>query len=539
MFESLFHHNLLLSLLLVPILYAETHYRFKYFFSWLHKPEPEIIADIPSRIHRNGIIPILIVVKDAHTYPIEILNIRVYKQAELLLRKDINQHIDSSYKEIIIRMEADLLRLGDNPIDISVQYKIRDKVKVCNNDNHRGTSHAPLHIHVTDHPLPRIANCYYGDAHCHTLYTSDQVEFGASMGAIVEMATAMELDFFCATDHSYDLDDQPDNYLLNDPDLKKWKSFWEEIDDYDKKNKNFKIVPGEEVTIRNSLNKNIHCLVYNSKKFFPGSGDGAEKWFHTRSELILPELLQQAEDNSLVFAAHPTDQPPFLQRLFIKRGSWETADGNHNGLTGLQFINDGPADSIIRGKNYWIKLLLQGKKLIGVAGNDAHGNFSRFRQIGFPFFTMRENNSHLFGIWRTGVYLNEQFTITEILKSFSYGTCFMTNGPALQFTALMGQDWYPSGGSYKNISKLRIESLSTPEYSYITKVKIFIGFFEEKKEQIYIDLEVPDNTLHHIHEIDFPEIKQEGYTRVEITTAEGYQAFSNPIWISKNNKLNI
>jgi hypothetical protein len=356
------------------------------------------------------------------------------------------------------------------------------------------------------------------------------------MASTAEIAKAMELDFFCATDHSYDLDDEPENYLINDPELKKWQYFWKEIDDFDEKNRDFKIVPGEEVTIRNKLNKNIHCLVYNSRKFFPGSGDGAEKWFQTRSELLLQELVQQTEDNSLVFAAHPTDQPPFLQRVFIKRGSWNEADCNHKGLNGLQFINDGPTASIIQGKKFWIKLLLQGKKLIGLAGNDAHGNFSRFRQIGFPFLTMRENNSHIFGIWRTGVYVNEDFTIAEILKSFRQGTCFMTNGPALQFTALIGQDWIPTGGSYKNISKLKIESLSTPEYSYIIKVKVLIGFFGEEKEQIHTDIEVPNNTLHHIHAFNFSEIKQAGYIRVEIATAKGYQAFSNPIWISKNNQ---
>jgi hypothetical protein len=149
---------------------------------------------------------------------------------------------------------------------------------------------------------------------------------------------------------------------------------------------------------------------------------------------------------------------------------------------------------------------------------------------------MRENNNHLFGIWRTGVYINGEFTITEILESFRHGICFMTNGPALQFTALMDQDWYPSGGTYENISKLKIESLSTSEYSYIINVKVFIGFFGEEKEQIYTEFKVPDNTLHHIHEIDFEKMKQEGYTRVEITTAKGYQAFSNPIWFSKNDK---
>ncbi len=31
--------------------YAEIHYRFRYFFSWLKKREPEILADVPYRFY--------------------------------------------------------------------------------------------------------------------------------------------------------------------------------------------------------------------------------------------------------------------------------------------------------------------------------------------------------------------------------------------------------------------------------------------------------------------------------------------------------
>jgi len=55
------------SLWFLPLfLYAETHYRFPYFFSLLRKNEPEIIADAPHRIEPGSPLPILILIKDAH-----------------------------------------------------------------------------------------------------------------------------------------------------------------------------------------------------------------------------------------------------------------------------------------------------------------------------------------------------------------------------------------------------------------------------------------------------------------------------------------
>ena len=47
----------LLPLIVFPLLYAETHYRFKYFFSFLKKNEPEILADIPHRLEPNAALP--------------------------------------------------------------------------------------------------------------------------------------------------------------------------------------------------------------------------------------------------------------------------------------------------------------------------------------------------------------------------------------------------------------------------------------------------------------------------------------------------
>ena len=83
--------DLLPSLLqMFPVfLYAETHYRFRYFFSFLRKHEPEIIADAPHRIDPNQSLPILVLVKDAHQFPIKLnkISVVIRKDGKTLIKK--------------------------------------------------------------------------------------------------------------------------------------------------------------------------------------------------------------------------------------------------------------------------------------------------------------------------------------------------------------------------------------------------------------------------------------------------------------------
>ena len=62
-------------------LYAELHFRFKWTRSRYYLKEPEILADIPIRIEPNKDIPILLIIKDAHLYPIILheVNINIYQ----------------------------------------------------------------------------------------------------------------------------------------------------------------------------------------------------------------------------------------------------------------------------------------------------------------------------------------------------------------------------------------------------------------------------------------------------------------------------
>jgi hypothetical protein len=522
--------NNLLPFLWLPVLYAETHYRFKYFFSRLRKPEPEIIADCPARIKKGHVLPVLLIVKDARQYPVLLHEIAVYAGNQLLFQQKPDRRIESGYAEIIFELPTDTLKTGSLSLNIGITYRCRGKIKICWNDNHRGSSHAPLPVYISDEDLPRLDNCLYGETHAHTIYTSDQVEFGASLNATARLSSALGLDFFCATDHSYDLDDQADNYLQNDPGLARWQQFWSEVENFNKQN-TFQIIPGEEVTVRNSQQQNVHCLVYNSPHFFYGSGDSAEKWLRTRSEMSIPELLANLPENALALAAHPAEKPPFLQRLLIRRGYWRELDCAQQNLHGLQFINNSGATIDDQGKQLWLSQLLRGYRQLGLAGNDAHGNFARFRQIGFPFLTMREDYLHLFGHWRCGVYLPDgNRSMTAILRVIRAGACFMTDGPALLFQACTQNSWQHSGSRLKNITRLKLAARSTPEFSALKNIKIMSADEGDPVERVIISLDLEPESYDYETEIAFLPEKRNGYIRAELTTHTGRTALSNPIW---------
>ena len=516
---------------LFPVLYAETHYRFKYFFSWLKKSEPEIIADIPSRIQKGNQLPVLLIVKDSDKYDTEILNIVIFDKGIKIYSQEINTVLNQAYFDRIFNIDTADLEIGNHEFEVKIKYKTKGKIKSCTNDNHRGTKHKPFPVYISASPLPKIDNCIYGETHSHTNYTSDQLEFGASLKSTSVLAESMGLNFFCATDHSYDLDDEENNYLKNDHTLPKWNNLLKEIKQENETNSNFKIIAGEEASLHNYKNKNIHCLIYNSEKFYPGNGDSGEKWLQPYSELTIENVLNDVNKNALIFAAHPVEPVPFLQKLLIRRDNWHAEDCRNPRLNGLQFGNGGPQKYFEDGKKLWIKLLLEGHKLIGLAGNDAHGNFARYRQVSFPFIKMEENDYHLFGVWRTGVYLNSPELETEfILQSIRKGNCFLTNGPAIQFQAFSKDKKFSIGSICENVTRIAVKAKSTDEFGRITKIVIYQGLVGEKSEAVILLKNLNEVEFEYELSLNIEEKNKNGYYRCEVETDLNKTALSNPIW---------
>jgi hypothetical protein len=490
-------------------------------------------VDIPSRVLADSPIPILVIIKDADKYPVTINSLTVLEDSDIVYSTKIEKHITSPYEDLIFHMRPAELTSGIHYYTIKIDYVVNGKSRICFVDNHRGTSHKPLSIYISKNPLPRFENCFMGETHAHTNYTSDQVEFGATLKATRVMAKALELDFFCATDHSYDLDDYRDNYLQNDPDLNKWKDFQNEVKELNQNEDEILIIPGEEVTVRNRDDKNVHLLIYNSEKFFPGSGDSGEKWFSNYSELSISQVLSDISGSALAVSAHPSERPPLLQKLLINRGSWQSKDCMEAGLHGLQFINGGDDTSIINGKNLWIEQLLADKRLTGIAGNDAHGNFSRFRQIGFPFFTMREHSNHLFGKWLTGIYvINNTLSISSALDALKSGNCYMTNGPALLIQVSDKYKSYNMGEECSSPLLCTFKVRSNDDFGGLKAIYVYVGNMINKEEIVFFQTSSDVHELEYFNQIPLNNLPDRGYLRIEVKTVYNYQALSNPIWFN-------
>jgi len=424
---------------------------------------------------------------------------------------------------------------GESLLDIAITFSRAGKRRTVHVDNYRCTSHAPLHIHLAESPLPKSDGWHFGEVHCHTSFTDDQVEFGAPLCATRTLARAIGLQFFCATDHSYDLDDEPDDFLKKDPHLKKWKALWREANHLNSSSADFVIVPGEEVSVGNHKNRNVHFLILNNPGFLPGDGDGAERWLRNRPTASISGVLSQSNSNSAAFAAHPAVRPPLLQRLLVRRGQWEMPDFDDSRLHGLQVWN-GSNDGLEEGIRCWVKLLLQGRRLFICGGNDAHGNFNRFRQIGFPFLTMRENGHHIFGKIRTAVYLPESLELESLLAAMKRGNMVITDGPFLDLTVTSALKTERPGGTLR-ADRVGITCVcaASREFGALSKLTLWQGSLVQKAERVFREELSFENSERTIHEYSLClNPGDRSYIRAELHSQRDgqlFRCFSNPIWL--------
>jgi len=535
-------HTLYLKTLLASslLLYAETHYKFKGIYSRLKKSEPEIIADVPHRLEPGHRLPVLILIKDAHLYPIELLNIeiriskgKIIKQLEEAFNETISDPLWTKVLQVTLPEEAN----GAILVDVIITIQVNGKTRQYHNDNYRISSHQPYRLIVDNEPLPATPHWYFGDMHYHSAFTSDQVEFGAPLDATVQMARAMGLHFFAVTDHSYDLDDRIDDYLTNDPNIPKWHRLWQECQGINEREKDFVVLPGEELSAGNRKNENVHLLILNNREFFAGSGDSAERWLRTKPEHQIHDVLNALSNQALAFAAHPEIVPPLLQKLLIRRGKWQQTDYDHPGLNGLQIWN-GRKDVFFEcGIKKWVELLLEGRNISIVAGNDAHGNFARFRQIGLPFFTLRENDrDEIFARARTGVFIKDEFTYNNLIEALKKGRIIVTDGPFADISLSdgNGRQFFP--GEVCNSSKvtLDVRVVSSKHFGAMKEIDLFIGDIEQKKETRKPIPVVPSGSYNLSTRINLEQLPHHGYIRLEVTSStqvETFRCLTNAIYI--------
>ncbi|NIR51585.1 hypothetical protein GWO43_23670 [candidate division KSB1 bacterium] len=542
MIDSNFHFVVFAAMLF--FLYAEIHYSFKGIHSRLKKKEPEIIADTPHRIDRAKPIPVLLLIKDADKYPIKLHSVRIEMSGpEQTSQFEFNFNslaiTDGMWHKILQIHPAPDVQ-GQCTLDVKICCSRNGKEHLIENDNYTGTSHAPLEMYVSDHELPNTENWYFGEFHCHTSYTNDQVEFGAPLDATAMLAKSMGLSFYCATDHSYDLDDHLNDFLKRDPHFPKWSSLLSEVQNFNQGNGDFVIVPGEEVSAGNSKGRNVHLLILNHSQFVPGDGDGAEKWFRTKPTLTINQILDRLGKEAVTYAAHPCDSPPFLQWLLIHRGKWSRQDVSRPELDGLQIWN-GTEKGLEEGKKLWVHLLLQGRRMFISGGNDAHGNFSRFRQIGLPFFTMRENHTHLFGKVRTGVYLKNGLSLHALLDAIKHGRAVITDGPFVDLCLTNENSRKTRAGEaiFGRTLQLNAECRSSPEFGKLKQLAIYCGDLVRRQEYCFDSITQFASEFSHMEEKELKQVSKPSYIRAELISenhGQIHRCFTNPIWVNKNPK---
>ncbi len=513
---------------LLPLiaLYPEIHYRFKAFpLNRYFRSQPEIIADAPFRLEPGHALPVLLLVKDSDRFPIILEGVNIEAQG----REQYFRRHFSFGRELICKRwwhHIEWVELPDESdctweINVTWRVQIADRHYNITNDNLPGLSHGPLKVRQSGQSLPRKDGWIFGDLHAHTSYTEDQVEFGAPLDAYYHLGQACGLSFSLTADHSYDLDDLPGSFNENDPNLTRFKFRSAEIARLNRDHQGaFSLIPGCELSVANDRGRNVHLLLLNQREFLPGSGDSAERWFHTRAEFSIDEVIKKLKDEVLAVAAHPLMKPPLLQRLFLKRGSWKRKDLYNEKISALQIWNGQDGKDFRKGIETWVKGLLRGKRWKILAGSDAHGNFNRYRQVGFAMLRLKESNQHIFGQVRTGVRLAGNLSPDNLTNSLKSAPSLVTDGPFAHLELKSQQD-----GSML----AQVEASSTSEFGELSTVRLYWGNKGEKAERILQEGGIKGGysaTLYSkIEDLN-------GYLRVEAITNAGRRALTNPLFLN-------
>ena len=525
---------------MVPLigLYAETHFRFRIPFSRYFKQEPELIFDTPWRLEPGQNLCIFLVVKDAHLYPVHLGSVEIEVSQNNRILYTRNWTLDQNSKDRQIDFEFSFsdcdLPFGEVEINPTLTYSISGKQRRLQLDNYRGTKKTPLRVTIAREGLPKLTGWQAGDTHLHSSLTNDQIEFGASLEQTRKAAQLLGLNFITATDHSYDLDDQPDDYLKNDPELEKWNQSREHITTLNKENQ-LTIIPGEEISVANARGATVHFLHFNDPVYFPGSGDSGEDWPQLKSQLSIDDVLAQRSPQTVSVGAHTAYKFPWFQRVLLKRGFWESQDHNNPELDGVQILCGTPAYSAFHtSRQLWIDALLRGHKLGVYGGSDGHGNFNRNWHVTLPMWSLGTHEDQIFAQSRT-IVRSDSLDASAIVDAMKHRRTALSTGPMGDLTITSGGSAYGIGDTInaKKNETLTIcyRGLSTEEFGTAMDVTLYAGDLEAREETLlFHDSEVLDGfeiTQNFI-------IPGKSYLRLEISSHGSRWPgiyVSSPIWI--------
>ena len=483
--------------------YAETHFKFKLPWSLLYKPWPEIIFDAPFQFV-PGVSPYLwIVVRDADKFPTTIKAAEIClktvpapeqsvipaPEPEPISRRDggsssaMTERDMSIHKDLNIDVHEQMrfipLSLGEIPAGTyEAHCKLtveRDgKTQTFERWNLPRLKPVPLRFKVLKEALPIAPGYAAGEMHCHTHYSADHVEYGATPEVLQLAAKAVGLDFVNCTDHAYDFAFTQEDFTKEaESPVPRFQKLREEIAALPSKDENGEDMPllvtGEEVSAGNSKGENVHVTVFAPEGYLPGLGDCGRYWLNNKPTLSIKQVLSMTKAHC--FAAHPFQQMGLLEKFIFRRGYWKPEDLNwapqKHAIRGIQFWNGIRDEGFKLGREFWINELGKGNYLLPIGGNDAHGDLNSMTAVDLPLISLKHTRAHTFGNVRTVVKIEKEIpasagmtandnpilssptlchpgfipgedlhtqsslTLDALNEAFASDNCYITDGPAL------------------------------------------------------------------------------------------------------------
>lgn len=414
--------------------YAETHFKFKLPWSLLYKPWPEILIDAPFQFV-PGVEPTLwVVVRDAHRFP------TLIEKAEIN-GKTFDLQIQAKEQFGFYPIKLGHLEPGVHKLDCKIYAQRicesgeRPATKVFTRWNYPGLKPKPLKIHVLAEEPPKAPGFVAGEMHCHTHYSADHVEHGASPEVMQQAAKAVGLDFVSCTDHAYDFAYTTEDYTKEaDTPLTRFDALREEVRKLNQNADMPFMIAGEEVSAGNSKGENVHMTALGPEGYLPGLGDCGRNWLDNKPTFKIPKLLEMTKAHC--FAAHPMQPMGYLEKFIFRRGYWSHKDLNLDAahkIRGIQFWNGIRDEGFKLGREWWIEELGKGNYLLPIGGNDAHGDLNETTFVSMPLISLGNSKEHVFGKVRTVVKLDERdaLSLESLNEAFAGDNCYITDGPAL------------------------------------------------------------------------------------------------------------
>ena len=531
------------SELTVPflLLYAETHFRFFRFFpSLLFKREPEVIFDLPGRIEPGCALPVMLIINDIRHYPDypERVAIAVSFRAEGTevftfddpATTEVVHALQDNQRVFLFEIPESRIPAGEFFVTATVTMKNPKRTYTVLNDNLNTSTKRAFRCYKSSDSLPGKGLCSYGDLHMHSQFSQSHVEFGPPIEVIDKMATCCGLSFIGITDHSYDLACDKGDFLKENQSIERWNLLARQLND----TTNFStiVILGEEISCYNGKGKTVHLGALGIRDFLPGSSDGARRNPFFKQSFTIREAIEAIHgQGGIAFAAHPGSRSGLLQSLFLNRGQWDSEDLKSD-LDALQSFNGSFLQAWKRAKALWLNMLAENRPLPLLAGNDAHGDFNRYRAIKTPFLSIYDNFQRFMGYGKTGIY-GSCTTAAEVVRKVRNGETFISTGPYISINYSEKYDDFAVGNHLRTAEreKLYVHCVTTREFGGLESLSVFSGKPGTTEKLIYSTGFAPDTRKVNAP-VTIPYSTAGLYLRAEVISRDVngqiYQAYTSP-----------